>query len=362
MPYPRSAALLALPLLLSACDDGSPTVDAGPDARIERDAGDIDAGDPGMCVGVSCMLDAHCVPETGVCECDVGFSFFGDVCLPLEPDDPALRTAAEVCMGWSAGHVEDDADPWTPGTDSCDPGTLSMTGIDDTLRRVNMFRWLAGLPEVGYDGSHHSELMECAHMMSMNRSLSHMPPTSWTCWATGGADAAGRSNIALGYRSPGTAIDGYMTDVGTESLGHRRWILGTRLGEVEIGYSEGGALPGQCLGVFDASGSSDRSWTAYPNPGFAPLGMLTDSRDVVTWSFQANDFDLPASTSVEVTHLASGRVRPVTSYLTGGGGPPPSIAFTPTGWTPRAGDTYRVHIIGTELGDVIYDTTIVDCP
>jgi uncharacterized protein YkwD len=130
------------------------------------------------------------------------------------------------------------------------------------LRRVNLFRWLAGMPSVSYDGSDHASLQECAHMMSVNGQLSHSPPMNWSCWTSGGASAAGRANIAYGYGSPGAAIDGFMADRNVRSLGHRRWILGTRLSSVEIGFSTGGARPGQCLGVFSRGGSSERHWTA----------------------------------------------------------------------------------------------------
>lgn len=345
--------------------DGEGDVDAGPapDGFVPMDDGGTgDAGDPGMCAGVSCMLDAHCVPETGECECDEGFGFVDDVCLELSPDDPALRTEAEVCEAWQSGHVENAGNPWMAGATMCDPGTMPMEAIDDTLRRVNLFRWLAGMPDVTYDGSAHSEMMECAHMMSVNMSLSHDPPMSWTCWTMGGAAAAGRSNIAWGYSSPGDAIDGYMTDVGTMSLGHRRWILGQRLGSVEIGYSEAGSRPGQCLGVFGRGGSTSRTWSAYPNQGFAPIAMVQSRRGVVTWSFQAYDFDLLPTTTVEITEQSSGRVRPVMTYLTGGGGPPPSIGFVPQGWEPSAGETYRITIVGTSTGDIRYETTLVSCP
>lgn len=353
----------ALALLLVACDEDGSSSDAGPgtDGMVAGDAGDVDAGDPGPCALVDCQLDAHCVPETGECVCDEGHGYVGGVCLELPPDDPALRTEVDVCDAWAMGHVEDAAAPWTPGGGGCDAGSMPMEAIDDTVRRVNLYRWLAGMPDVGYDGSAHEELMDCANMMSQNDSLSHDPPMSWTCWTSGGADAAGRSNIAWGYSSPGNAIDGYMTDVGTPSLGHRRWILGRRLGAVEVGFSTSGGRPGQCLGVFDRSGSAERRWTAYPNPGVAPIGMVSARRGVVTWSLQANDFDLPAATDVVVEEVGSDAMRPVDVYLTGGNGPPPSVGFTPQGWEPTPGTTYRVTVTGTEIGDIIYETTLVDC-
>jgi len=234
----------------------------------------------------------------------------------------------------------------------CDPGTLSPDGIQDTLRRVNMFRWLAGMPPVNHDASQHTQMMECANMMNVNGALSHMPPTSWTCYSAGGAAAAGRSNIALGYTTPGSAIDGYMSDRNTPSLGHRRWIVGERLSTVEIGF----AGRGQCLGVFSGGGTSPRDWTAYPNQGFAPI-----ETGMTTWSFHAEDISLLSGARAEVVRVSDSMSLPVDSYLTGGGGPPPTVGFTPMGWTPAAGETYRVTIFGTSAGDITYETTLVRC-
>lgn len=343
-----------------------PGTDAGPPPP-GTDAGPpppgTDAGPAGPCDGVSCMANAHCdAAAGGTCQCDEGFTLTGGNCVALPPGDPATRTQADVCAEWNAGHVENASSNWTPGAGMCGAGTMPMDAIDDTVRRVNLFRWLSGMPNVSYDGSDHAGMQECAHMMSVNGMLSHNPPMSWTCWTSGGAAAAGRSNIAWGYGTPGGAIDGYMLDTGTPSLGHRRWILGRRLGSVEVGFSSGGSRPGQCLGVFSGGGTGDRPWTAYPNQGFAPIDMVQDrfGRDV-TWSLQANTFSLPSSTTAEVVRVSDGTSLPVDSYLTGGGGPPPSIGFTPMGWDPQVGETYRVTIRGTSMGDVTYETTFVSC-
>jgi len=323
-----------------------PGTDAGPPVGT-------DAGPPGPCDGVTCGANAECDPMTGACACDDGFIPDGSSgCVMLPPGDPAGRTQAEVCAQWNDGHVENSSMAWTAGAGTCDAGTMDPVAIDDTLRRIAMFRWLAGLPPVDHDASRHGELMECANMMNVNGSLSHNPPMSWTCWTSGGAAAAGRSNIALGYRTPGSAIDGYMSDRNTPSLGHRRWILGARLGSVEIGF----AGRGQCLGVFGGGGSTDRPWTAYPNQGFAPLALAQ-----YTWSFHGNTVSLPSSAYATVQRMSDGMELPVDSYLTGGGGPPPTVGFTPMGWEPAAGETYRVTIHGTSDGDIVYETTLVDC-
>jgi uncharacterized protein YkwD len=312
----------------------------------------MDAGPPDLCADVTCGANANCDPRDGACYCDEGFVDTGSACEAPPAGDPATRTEAEVCDAWRMGHVENASPAWTSGSTACDPGTLSPDAIDDTLRRVNLFRWLAGLPPVSHDASRFDELMECAHMMSVNNSLSHSPPSSWDCYTSGGASAAGRSNIALGYRSPGAAIDGYMRDRNTPSLGHRRWILGARLGSVEIGF----AGRGQCLGVFDRSGSTDRDWSAYPNQGFAPLATAQN-----TWSFHAYGVSFGGDSDVEVVRLSDGMSLPVEVYRPGGSGPPPSLGFIPMGWSPSAGETYRVTITGTSAGDITYETTLVSC-
>lgn len=324
-------------------DAGTPAPDAGRDAG--RDSGPVDP-----CAGVTCGANARCV--SGACRCDEGFVEMGGACVALPPGDPAGRTQAEVCDAWRTGHVENASPAWTAGPTTCDPGTMAPAAIDDTLRRVNMFRWLAGLGPVPHDASRHQELMECAHMMSVNGMLSHSPPSGWTCYTSGGAAAAGRSNIALGYPTPGAAIDGYMADSRTPSLGHRRWILSGRLGNVEIGF----AGRGQCLGVFGSGGSTDRQWTAYPNQGYAPIQTAS-----YTWSFHVNSITLSRDATAEVVRVSDGATLPVDSYYIEGLGPPVSLGFTPNGWRAAAGETYRVTIRGTSAGDVTYEVHVVSC-
>lgn len=331
-------------------DGGGPGVDAG-----STDAGPpppVDAGPTDPCAGVSCGANAHCEPTLRACVCDVGFIDDGGSCVAPPAGDPATRAEADVCAAWNDGRVENASPPWIEGGSTCDPGAMAPGAIDDTMRRVNMFRWLAGMGPVSHDASDHQGMMECALMMSLN-SLSHSPPTSYECYTSGGAAAAGRSNIAKGYFTPGAAIEGYMRDRNVMSLGHRRWILAPQLGSVEIGF----AGRGQCLGVFNGGGSTDRPWTAYPNQGPAPLGTATD-----TWSFHGNSIGIQSDATVEVVRVSDGQALAVEHYYIGGGfGPPVTLGWTPSGWTPTAGERYRVTIRGTSAGDITYEVHLVGC-
>ena len=338
--------------------DLGPGVDLGPAPDLgatDLGPGDGDSGPPppdlgptDPCAGVSCGAGARCAD--GACECLPGFTDTGGACQPIDPGDPAGRTRADVCSAWNAGQVENAAGGgWTEPSDMCDPGTLSAVAIEDTVRRVNVYRWLVGLDPVTDDPTQHDGCQACALMMTRQGSLSHDPPMSWACYSAEGAAAAGRSNLALGSRSSPEAIDLYMGDRGVTSLGHRRWVIAPRLGRVGIGF----AGRGQCLGVFDGSGTSSRPWTAYPNQGFAPRPTASHS-----WSFHT-DTSLRNAT-VEVR--GGGSVLPVTTYYPGGNyGYQEAIAWDPDGWSPTAETTYEVTIGNFSGGPITYTVTLVDC-
>ncbi|MCB9603643.1 MAG: hypothetical protein H6721_05985 [Sandaracinus sp.] len=331
-----------------AVDGGGTPIDGGVD-------GGVDSGPTDPCAGVSCPANAACDPRSRACFCRPGFVDDGAACVAPPAGDPATRTEADVCEAWRTGHVENARPAWS-GSGACGPGTMAPEAIDDTLRRINLFRWLAGLPPVSDRPEEHDAQMECAAMMSANGALSHSPPESWDCYTSAGAGAAGRSNIALGYGTPGAAIDGYMLDRNTPSLGHRRWILNPPLGRVGIGFASP-SRPGQCLSVFDRSGSgSERTWTAYPNPGPSPMFLAQGE-----WSFQTHGISLSAGSSATVVRVGDGMTLPVTTRQTGGGGPPNSLVIVPDGWTPEAGQTYRVTVDGLSVGEISYEVTLVEC-
>jgi uncharacterized protein YkwD len=334
----------------STTDDASVALDATPDLDAGHDVGPTDP-----CATITCGANAACDPRTRECVCCPGFVDDGAACVAPPPGDPATRTEADVCDAWRAGHIENARPAWS-GEGECGPGTMPPEAIDDTLRRINLFRWLAGLPPVVDRPEDHAAQMECAAMMSANGALSHSPPESWSCYTSAGAGAAGRSNIALGYGSPGAAIDGYMLDRNTPSLGHRRWILNPPLGRVGIGFASP-SRPGQCLSVFDGSGEGgDRTWTAYPNPGPAPSFLAQGE-----WSFQAHGVSLRSSTSATVVRVSDGVSLPVTTRQTGGGGPPPTLVIVPEGWMGEAGESYRVTITDLASGDLTYEVQLVGC-
>lgn len=336
--------------------DGTVPIEDGSMPEIDGDVppadGGADGGPTDPCATVTCGANEVCDPAMGAtCVCAPGFVDMGSGCVAVPPGDPAGRTMAEVCEQWRAGHVENASPPWIAGSGMCDPGMLSSVAIDDTIRRVNLFRWLAGLGPVVNNAGEHAAQQECAVMMTANSALDHMPPSSWDCYTSGGAAAAGRSNLALGVRSSPQSIDLYMDDSGVSSLGHRRWVLNGPLGRVGIGFA-GNA---QCLSVFDGSGSSDRAWTSYPNPGPAPIETSS-----ALWSFHSNRSDL-RSASVTVVRVSDGTELPVSVSHPPNGFGPSTVAWDPQGWAPEAGQQYRVTVSGFDGGPVTYVVSLVSC-
>jgi hypothetical protein len=261
-------------------------------------------------------------------------------------------------MRWREDRMERAESPWNPGTSMCDPGSVPGASVEDTLRRVNLYRWLNGLPPVTEAEDARTMVQECALMMSVNGMIDHYPPMSWQCYTGEGAAGAGSSNLAIGVASAAEGVDLFMMDFGVPSLGHRRWILNVPLGRVGVGYARASWRGASCLGILDFSGMGDRVWTSFPNPGFAPSFIAS-----ATWSFHSSAWSL-ADSAVRVVRADDGVELPVTVYyptsLGGFGGN--AVAWNPMGWTPASGVRYRVTISGGGITTPIsYEVEFVDC-
>jgi hypothetical protein len=258
-----------------------------------------------------------------------------------------------VCQRWNADRANLSEGAWSGSVNGCNAGDVAPPGRPNALKLVNLYRWMAGLPEVTGNGSMDSEAQACALMMDANNMLSHTPPSSWTCYSSLGAGGAGKSNIAT---TPGVeAVDLYMTDPGNPTtIGHRRWILSNSLGPIGLGSTSDYS----CMLVIGGSGNANKQWTAYPPPGQVPAELFTvsfQSLDQTGWTIQSDDINLSGA---QVTVTDAGQNRPVTvTQLAGGYGSSYAIRFNPSGWTTQAGHTYSVSVsVGIQ-----YDVIVVNC-
>jgi len=242
--------------------------------------------------------------------------------IPLSPPRPerlsvsvAVTNRADVVQFYQTVYMASEGVDagWNGDCASCTAGTTSQAYIDATILRVNYYRAMVGLPgNVTADPTWNVKAQQAALMMSKQRSLSHSPGTSWACYTAQGAEAAGKSNLALGADAA-FAVDLYMDDSGSgnAAVGHRRWILYPPEQVMGVGNVPGDStyLPANALWVIGGVGSRPASpaWVAWPPPGFIPYQVMpaTSGR----WSFAYPD---AAFTNAVVSMRCMGTNVPVT--------------------------------------------------
>ncbi len=309
-----------------------------------------------------CGAHQFCEAATKSCVCDPGYVDQGGACNPAPAGDPTTHTQQDVCDHWKNGHVLTETNPLTATGADCDPGALTQAALTDTLVRLNMFRWLAGLGPTSDDPTLNAKAQKCANLESWwpwTGGNPHSPPSTSKCYTPDGASAAGQSNIAWGSGNPPNAIDQWFQDSGNETtLGHRRWLLNPPLDPIGMGYWQTGGKYGNaaCIMVFGGSGTgANPPWTAFPPPGFAP-----DTITKWTWSFHGSLGGI-SNAGVTMLRVDDNTPLPVTVLPLQQGFAQSATSWTPKGWTPEAGKTYRVTISGLSGGDVTYDVKPVIC-
>lgn len=243
----------------------------------------------------------------------------------------------------------------TAVTSNCIPGTNSTMFVSVTLRRINWFRALAGIPAaVTFDAGESTKDQAAALMMSEHNALQHVGDwTGWDRFSTAGTSASANSNLALGNNGP-DAITAYILDFGANNsaVGHRRWILypqtqamGT--GDVPRQNSYNSA---NATWVFDANYGGPRPATRTPYVAWPPAGYVPYQVVYPQWSFALSNANLSAAT---VSMTSNGVAVAVTqqSYVTGYG--ENTLVWYPTSLGPAT--TAVFPFSGT---DTVYAITI----
>ncbi|WFB35653.1 CAP domain-containing protein [Kiritimatiellota bacterium B12222] len=198
-------------------------------------------------------------------------------------------TASEnIAIGWTGSHSPPQ------------PGTTSQSYRNAIIRRINLFRAFAGVPNnISENATYSAKCQEAALMMSVNNKLSHAPtPSEFPAYYTDdGAEAAGKSNLYLGENGP-SAIDGYIQDPGSNNLavGHRNWILDPPRAEMGSGdvSSTSGKSKANILWVIGNTQADPEirdAFVAWPPAGYVPSSLLYKR-----WSFKKAGLDLSEAT------------------------------------------------------------------
>ena len=127
-------------------------------------------------------------------------------------------------------------------------GELDSTYLNDGLRLLNFYRWLAGLESVTLSDHLNVQAQYGAVVLAANDSLTHTPkkPSGMTeSFYRMGANACAGSNISMrfGYDIDTllqSALQAHMDELSPSNrtdLGHRRWLLNPGLGKVGFGLA-----------------------------------------------------------------------------------------------------------------------------
>jgi hypothetical protein len=282
----------------------------------------------------------------------------------LQPTAPEPRAGAAAIINTSSRQAVVDAyntrllpalavaPGWNGSIAGCVPGTTSAAYEAATLQAVNYFRAMAGLPDnVTLDSTFNSKDQQSALMTIAQGELTHSPPTSFACYTAGGAEAAGKSNLAIGAGGA-DAVDLYMEDpgAGNTAVGHRRWILypAQRIMGTGSTSAVNGLFVGSnslwVLGVFGQPPATPE-FVAWPPPGFVPR-QITYPR----WSFAVNG--LANFSSASVTMTRNGQPVQVNVFPPEFQAPNPSIGDNTIVWEPQG----LSHPVGMQ--DTPYQITI----
>lgn len=253
---------------------------------------------------------------------------------------------------------------WTGNVATCSAGSTSQAYHDATFQMINFYRNMVGLVDVTDAASTTANLQQAALIMSANNALHHAPPDTWSCWTSGGAAAAGSSNLALGNAGP-YAMIAYIRDSGTNNyfVGHRRWILYPRRNQFGSGSVGETTRSANAMYVFTSTVSRPPTpeKVAWPPEGYVPYQVVYPR-----WSFAFNTSSSVSFASADVTMTENGSPisLSVTSRTDNGFGDN-TIVWEPSGlyFTGGMQDrrlTVTISNISGPQSTVVYDVVVMD--
>jgi uncharacterized protein YkwD len=249
---------------------------------------------------------------------------------------------------------------WNGSVPGCLAGSLGADYKEATRQQINFFRALAGLPaSVSIDTVFSAKDQQAALIMSANNQLSHFPPSAWACYTANGAEAAAKSNIALGNAGP-NAVKAYVDDAGTNNpfVGHRRWVLYPQtqlMGTGDVTDAPNGGYDANALWVQDSNFGGPRpalrdDFVAWPPPGYVPYDLVP-----ARWSLSYPNADFTAA-SVAVTR--DGQAVPVQFEAGANGANANGYGENTLVWVVANRDTSNISVLPKPSADSSYRVVV----
>lgn len=224
---------------------------------------------------------------------------------------------------------------WSGNISSCTPGSLSDSVFQKVLQRINYYRALVDLEPVLFDSAYNSKAQQAALMMHANGSLSHNPPTSWSCYTAEGASGASNSNLNTGGGSG--AINAFMVDDGSgnQSVGHRRWVINSAPGK--FGYGTTGYYTALYVVSYGPTPDTLPPFVAWPTKGYMPAQLVPGR-----WSMSAHNANFLYAT-VSMTDSAGNNIVCNPLPAVGGAGDN-SLVWEPAGIVTNSANDKIYHV------------------
>jgi len=229
----------------------------------------------------------------------------------------------------------------------CLPGLTSSLTNSATLSALNYVRSLAGLAPVSFSSTLNASAQRAALIMAANNALSHEPSSSWKCYSSTGAAAAGKSNLALAYPSlkAGQIIDLYMDDKGDSNVavGHRRWILNP----FSTVMGSGSTDTANALTVIGPTSSTrpNPPYVGWPTAGYFPNAIEPGGR----WSLSAGNKSINFRYATIYVHRLSSNGTftkiPVHKFSVHTGYAQPTLVWQMPSWFSTSA-TYKIGVGG----------------
>lgn len=188
---------------------------------------------------------------------------------------------------------EVDGIVWNGSLQNCNSGSLPNSIYAKVQNRINFFRLVNGLNKVQNSGQLNKDAQSAALLVKANNQLTHNPESSMTCYSISASNGCQKSCLGItdwaNYRNT-AFITGFISDFGASNyfVGHRRWLLYSKLSEFGYGATSSSEAVLTADGVdFDLIPAP--GFIAYPWNGFVPVGLIFPK-----WSFsipEGNDVD-----------------------------------------------------------------------
>lgn len=286
----------------------------------------------------------------------------------------ASREAARLFYRTVFASSNNVASGWSGDLSTCTAGDTHSDYKAATLRRINWFRAMAGVPaSIGLDSTYNRKAQQTALMMSAQGALSHYPDSAWACYTAEGAEGARNSNLSLGQAGADSVANGYIRDQGSNNapVGHRRWLLYPQtkiMGVGDVTPSAANTLSANAVWVFDGNSGATRptvrdDFVAWPPAGFVPYTTVYPR-----WSLAYPGADFSGA-SVSMTENGRALATRLETLQNGYG--EPTLVWLPGTYTdgsswsrPSADTVYQVTVsnvrVGGQTRSFSYSVTVFD--